>query len=126
MNPESAPGGGSGAGVEPGGGSDVGRGLGVWEGVGEGSGLGVGVGVGVDEGSGLGLGLGLGLGVGFLSTAIAGADDASVRAAARTQASLLDPPRPRPWFMDLSSLSGEGLTGGFEASPVPHTREPHR
>jgi hypothetical protein len=122
MNPESAPGGGSGAGVEPGGGSDVGRGLGVWEGVGEGSGLGVGVGVGVGEGSGLGLGLG----VGFLSTAIAGADDASVRAAARTQANLLDPPRPRPWFMDLSSLSGEGLMGGFEASPVPHTREPHR
>jgi hypothetical protein len=64
----------------------------------------VGVGVGVGEGSGLGLGLG----VGFLSAAIAGANDPTVRAAASTQASLLDRPHPPPWFMDLSSLSGEG------------------
>jgi hypothetical protein len=126
MNPESTPGGGSGAGVEAAGGSEVGRGLGVWDGVGEGSGLGVGVGVGVGEGSGLGLGLGLGLGVGFLSAAIAGANDPTVKAAARTKASLLDRPHPRPWFMDLSSLSGEAFTGGFEASPLLHTREPHR
>jgi hypothetical protein len=28
--------------------------------------------------------------------------------------------------MDLSSLSGEAFTGGFEASPVLHTREPRR